>query len=547
MLRYLLCTLALSTGAACCPLYAQISAEQTLSIGQNLLDSEDYALAVQYFGKAAQAKPYLSDPYYLRGYAKMMLGDYAGAETDCDKALELNSFLRDPYRVRGICRMQQGKDTSALADFQAGLKQAPDDRTFLYYTALCQAKLGQRSECEATFSRLEKLYPRFTPGFTAHVRSLLAMRDTTAAIALLERTPSKGRNNAELSLMRATIAITQQRWQTAVAAINDALTMMPHSDALYVNRGVSRSMLGDKRGATADFHAALDINPDNRQAASNLKEGKLLLCDIPLPSQAITPGKQPITAAAPKEQPCGMFALTFTHPYDERHPLAYPYPGLQQVNASGRFPSPLYLSTTAGETPDPEQAVALFAYAEQELRQKPDAHQLLGRAVAYAMLKNYEYALADLNEAIALQPGLTVAYIERAFVRTAMAEALQSSRRHIDGDDRQTAEALTRNAITQAIKDLDTALGIDPDMIYALYDKALLSAKIGDAATALQCYDRLISLDSTLPQAYFNRGLLHEQQGRHSEAVADWSRAGELGLPKAYVLIRRAGRSHAIR
>ena len=38
--------------------YGQVSAEQVLNIGRNVLAMDDYVLSIQYFNQAAKAKPY---------------------------------------------------------------------------------------------------------------------------------------------------------------------------------------------------------------------------------------------------------------------------------------------------------------------------------------------------------------------------------------------------------------------------------------------------------------------------------------------------------
>ena len=55
---------------------AQVNAEQVLTIGKNVLSMEDYLLSIQYFNLAIKAKPYLADPYFYRGIAKLSLDDY---------------------------------------------------------------------------------------------------------------------------------------------------------------------------------------------------------------------------------------------------------------------------------------------------------------------------------------------------------------------------------------------------------------------------------------------------------------------------------------
>ena len=95
---------------------AQVNAEQVLAIGRNVLSMEDYMLSIQYFNQAIKAKPYLADPYFFRGLAKLSLDDYKGAEEDCTLALARNRFKTEAYKVRGFARQQMGLDSLAVCD-----------------------------------------------------------------------------------------------------------------------------------------------------------------------------------------------------------------------------------------------------------------------------------------------------------------------------------------------------------------------------------------------------------------------------------------------
>lgn len=537
-LKYALAIIAFALSFGTGHIYAQISAEQTLSIARQLIDNEDYALAVQYLNKAIQAKPYMSEPVYLRGLSKMMLGDYTGAQEDCSKAISLNTYKRDPYRVRGICLLHKGDYTHALADFRQGLSLHPDDRTFLYYTAVAQSLNGEYTQSINSFSRLERLYPSFTSAYYAHARSMLAANDTANALNLLHSIPPENADAADLTLLRAHLAMEQHRWADANKELTAAIRIMPHSDILYLNRGVVRHILSDNNGAISDFRSALELNPDNRQAVANLRHPDTAFVPLPLSDIWLLPAKHDATAKA-DIHPCPLFALTFTHPYDNLHPVTYHCDELALLNAKGRFPSPLYLSTTAADTPDPDQAVALFAFAEEPVRDV-DINKLTARAVAYAMLKNYDSALADLNTVINNAPDRVLPYLERAFIHTAIADNALTSGRHSRTQDRITLEAQRNDALRQAISDLDTALSLDPTLTYVNYNRAALSYLTGQYTDAIKYYTKAIHQNPRLPQAYFNRALSHRQNGDIKAATADWSRAGELGLPAAYVLIRQA-------
>ena len=106
-------------------LHAQLNTDRVLSIGRNALYFEDYVLSIQYFNQVIQAKPYLYEPYYYRGIAKVLLEDFKGAEEDCSLALERNPFVVGVYSCRGYARQQLEDYAGAIADYTKGLEYDP--------------------------------------------------------------------------------------------------------------------------------------------------------------------------------------------------------------------------------------------------------------------------------------------------------------------------------------------------------------------------------------------------------------------------------------
>lgn len=49
-------------------LVAQINTERVMTIARNALYFEDYVLSIQYFNQVINAKPYLYEPYFFRGW-----------------------------------------------------------------------------------------------------------------------------------------------------------------------------------------------------------------------------------------------------------------------------------------------------------------------------------------------------------------------------------------------------------------------------------------------------------------------------------------------
>ena len=81
-------------------LCAQINTERVMTIARNALYFEDYVLSIQYFNQVINAKPYLYEPYFFRGLAKINLDDFQGAEADCDAAIDRNPFVVGAYQIR---------------------------------------------------------------------------------------------------------------------------------------------------------------------------------------------------------------------------------------------------------------------------------------------------------------------------------------------------------------------------------------------------------------------------------------------------------------
>lgn len=248
---------------------AQVNADQVITIGRNVLSMEDYMLSIQYFNLAIKAKPYLPEPYYYRGLAKLMLDDFQGAEDDCTEAIERNRFITEAYRVRGFARARLGKDSLAVADFDKGLEYNPIDKYFLFYKAASQTGMEDIDGAEQTFARLIKAYPRFDGAYSERARLYLIKKDTVSALSDIERAIELNKNEVSPYLFRASISAGRKNWDEAKTDMDRAIELMPKEADLYVNRAYLRYNSDDYFGAMSDYNYALELEPDNMAAVYN--------------------------------------------------------------------------------------------------------------------------------------------------------------------------------------------------------------------------------------------------------------------------------------
>ncbi|MFK7984264.1 MAG: tetratricopeptide repeat protein [Saprospiraceae bacterium] len=118
---------------------------------------------------------------------------------------------------------------------------------------------------------------------------------------------------------------------------------------------------------------------------------------------------------------------------------------------------------------------------------------------------DYATSLDFLNKAIGLVPTFHNAYFERALVKKKLGD--------IDG------------AIADYSKIIDKE---GTDFLSAYFNRAICYKKIGQLTTALNDLDEVLFHRADNPMAWKARGNIHLLAGRHSQAIADFSKAIDL-------------------
>lgn len=253
----------------CAPAKAQINAEQVLNIGRNVLSMDDYMLSIHYFNLAAEAKPYLAEPYYYRALAKLMLDDYRGAEADASMALDRNKFMTEAYRVRGFARLQLHRDSLALLDFDRGLEYKPIDKYFLYYRVAGLSSLKRYDEAREGIGQLLRYYPGFEHAYSARAQVNYFTGDTTAALADIDSAINHDKNDPFPYQLRTEIAVNRKQWEQASKDMDEIIRLQPKETSNYLNRAFVRYNNDDYFGAMSDYNYILELEPENLPARYN--------------------------------------------------------------------------------------------------------------------------------------------------------------------------------------------------------------------------------------------------------------------------------------
>jgi tetratricopeptide (TPR) repeat protein len=200
---------------------------------------------------------------------------------------------------------------------------------------------------------------------------------------------------------------------------------------------------------------------------------------------------------------------------------------------------------------DAEEAAKRQASIDAENRRKADlarkkadddaaarsrtAQGHLEQGRSYASSGDHTRAIAELDEAIRLDPKLVAAYWQRGIAYAnkgdhtrAIADyeqALVLDPQSVDAYYARGFSYSMKGDYVRAIADFDEAIRLNPKLAVAYLQRGVAYTKKGDQPRAIADYDQAIRLDPKLARAYLNRGNAYEFLDDYDRAIADYDEA----------------------
>ena len=142
-----------------------------------------------------------------------------------------------------------------------------------------------------------------------------------------------------------------------------------------------------------------------------------------------------------------------------------------------------------------------------------DASSLTSAGVRHLQMGEYDRAIRDFDRALALKPGLVVAWKHRGIAHRGK------------GD------------YERAVADYDHAITFAPNDARLLTDRGTTYLLLDDYRRAIQDFDRAIALKPDLAPALEHRGRAHFYLGNFAQAAADLQRGLSFDSTDAYAVI----------
>ena len=242
---------------------AQINTDRVMAIARNALFYEDYVLSIQYFNQVISAKPYLYEPYFYRGIAKINLEDFQGAEADCTKAIDRNPFIPGCYQVRGYARIRMENVDGAIEDYTQALKFDPENTALWNNLALCRMEKKDYEGAIDDINRLISLAPRESNAYLMRADVAIRQKDTLHAEQDIDKAIEVDAYNSTVWTARGVLRLQQGKYKDAEEDLSKAIHLAVRNADNYINRALARYHQNNLRGAMSDYDLALETDPNN--------------------------------------------------------------------------------------------------------------------------------------------------------------------------------------------------------------------------------------------------------------------------------------------
>lgn len=528
------------------------------------------------------------------GIALISKGDTAQAIRQFDKAIGFNSYAIDAYAYRGIALAQTRQYDKALADFDRLVELRPNDAAFRFNRSIIRYQSNDLRGAFADIDRAIEMEPT-AAAFANRGIMRAQVGDYDGAAADFSRVLAIDPQDDIALFNRALIYQQTGQMRKALSDLNIIIAKHPDFAQAYYQRAQVKQALDDAKGAELDMMTAYSFEkdridrglanarkPDDPDADADSKPRRrstrrkgdndirkydqmVVLADFGTADREVHEDKETIRGKVQNNdiiidlEP--IFALNFFNADTLLPKAAYFEPSVEQFNNRRIFAMPLCITNREPEA-DNAATISLFEQIgniERLMEQKPaDTQYNFIRGVLYGQAMNYNNAIADYDKCISANRYDINALFNRAAVRFKMVEVVRA----LESESRPNSmggAVISRNAMgttapadlttdktVSTIRDYDLILQdlrsvteVEPEFEFAYYNMAIVQCYRKQFAEAEASLTQAININRDFAEAYFNRGLVRIFEGRKAEGTADLSKAGELGIFKAYNVIKR--------
>lgn len=452
------------------------------------LSREEWEEGEDCLTKAIRLQPKVAVYYINRALARIKRNNLRGAMNDYDTALDYdpNNFLG--HYNRGLLRANVGDDNRAITDFDFVLKIEPDNMMALFNRAILLQNTGDLRGAIRDLTTVIDEFPNFWTGLERRAECYRKLGMTKQA-EIDEFRVYKARLNKLLYGI-------QPRMD------KEKLRKRSDNDPDKYNQLV----VADEDEGRQEYESDYRGRVQNKAADISL---------LPMYELSYEQTSSEVKTYIPYDRQTDAFNSTTVGParsdIDKNVYINNAQPTLDERRSDDYFNYIDSLSTLLYAATDDKTQKTLY----------------FRRGLAYSVTQNFESAIEDFSQCLLRDSTFAMAYWQRA--------VCQSKSNEFNASQGTDVAMQTANVLS----DLTKAIRHNPNNAYLYYNRGNIYAGRKDYTHAIEEYTQAIRIDRSLAEAYFNRGIAHILAGDREKGVSDLSKAGELGLYRAYSIIKK--------
>ena len=430
--------------------------------------------------------------YINRGVIHYRRHNYRGALSDYDQAVKIAPRDADCYYNRGVMRQEVGDYNRALEDLNTAISLAPERTEMRYQRALVEMQLKQWKAVVKDMQTMIERYPYFLPAYYLAAQAKAQQGDQRGAYQFRQKAQDLESRKDQIQAKQAS---------------------QPNTDML-IAQAQPQKKDHRKEFSTSTAQNQTEL-PEEEQKYDSQTRGT-----VQKRYQDVVNEANVVLSYYSQD-----LSLRRTNYY---HPL------VDMLNKSEALPAALrFTSQEMALTAEMvDYHFTQITRLSRRIDEAPSALLYMARAIEFAIVQDYTSAIDDCTRAVLmadknLEP---VLYFCRANWRYRLLEYQRAT-----GEKEATANM----DFDIMLRDYDQVLRMQPDFVFALYNKANILCAQKEYKDAIDYYTRAIAQDGEFAEAYFNRGLTYVYIGENEKGLADLSKAGELGIYQAYNMITR--------
>lgn len=497
------------------------------------LSNNNFTEAIADCQKAYNLKSLGEEGFLCKAQSENSINDYQDALNDYNEVIKLNPKNVDAYSLRGLTKDKMNNTHEAIDDYNLALKIDSLSSLAYYSRAEAEIKLDEGKQAMADYNKVLQLEPRNSYAYFGRAVLFANMKQYASAISDFNKVILLNPNNIEALFNRAKLKQVVDDLKGAIKDYDKIISLYPYYMEAYYNRAQLKYALKDYAGAQQDM-AAGKVMSDIFHHENNLQFGKdsLLLNKLThlsadfhnksdIKPDNVNANFLPIFYITEKDS-ANYKAGNFSVLLDDFNWKSGQNLCLKNKNTFSVDSTLLHSVSKTGNN-NSKQALLVLAIYKSNMQQFKEAKEMLDKII-----------LAD---------SLNVIAIFARGINTCREIGSQNNSDDnnyiITNPKQEKIETERQFKCRSALADFTKTIRLKPDFYFALYNRAFVKCLLSDFYGANFDYDQALKKNPNFADAYFNNGFLLYYLNLKQAACENFSKAGELGLPEAFSIIKK--------